>query len=87
MGGADGMPSVFRDGSEFWSGPVQGGMDDGKDTKMISDMLRKQSELLHMMEDYVEDHHKPDTFDMSDVWIGWIETIHVSFGVEYSKMT
>jgi hypothetical protein len=42
---------------------------------------------LHMMEDYVEDHHKPDTFDMSDVWIGWIETIHVSFGVEYSKMT
>jgi hypothetical protein len=36
-------------------------------------MLRKQSDLIHMVDDYVEDHHRPDTFDMSDVWkyVGW----------------
>jgi len=67
LGGADGRPSVFRDGSKFWSGPAQGGADDGEDTKVISDMLRKQSELMHLMDEYVGDHHTPDSFDMSEV--------------------
>lgn len=71
LGGADGMPSVFRgdNGSKFWSSaPMKDGTtDDLKDTKVLSEMLRKQSDLIHMVDDYVEDHHRPDTFDMSDV--------------------
>jgi hypothetical protein len=71
LGGADGMPSVFRgdNGSKFWSSaPMKDGTtDDLKDTKTVSEMLRKQSDLIHMVDDYVEDHHRPDTFDMSDV--------------------
>ena len=64
------MPSVFRDnGSKFWSSEpmTERTPDDLKDTKIISEMLRKQSDLMQSVDEYVEDHHQPNTFDMSDV--------------------
>ena len=37
-------------------------------------LLRKQSDFIHMVDDYVyEDHDRLDTFDVSKVWeyVGW----------------
>eukprot|EP00571_Detonula_confervacea_P017716 CAMPEP_0172312498 /NCGR_PEP_ID=MMETSP1058-20130122/17695_1 /TAXON_ID=83371 /ORGANISM="Detonula confervacea, Strain CCMP 353" /LENGTH=120 /DNA_ID=CAMNT_0013025977 /DNA_START=41 /DNA_END=403 /DNA_ORIENTATION=+ len=52
----------FEHGDE---GHLQG-RDDYKDTHKVAQILRAQSELKHMMEDYVNGHHE-ETFDMSDV--------------------
>eukprot|EP01083_Nonionella_stella_P037802 103027_1 len=37
-----------------------------KDTKKVTDILHAKSELKHMMNDYVNEHHE-ETFDMSNV--------------------
>ena len=42
------------------------GRDDYYDTKRVYELLQKQSELKHMMTDYVNEHHT-ETFDMSEV--------------------
>lgn len=55
---------------QFQHSEKDGGMqgrDHYVDTKHVADMLRAQSELKHMMEEYVVVHHQPETFDMYDV--------------------
>lgn len=44
------------------------GRDHWKDTKHVEQMLRAQSNFKHMVDDYIGEHHQPETFDMSDVW-------------------
>mmetsp|Transcript_9153 Transcript_9153/g.19532 ORF Transcript_9153/g.19532 Transcript_9153/m.19532 type:complete len:122 (-) Transcript_9153:249-614(-) len=43
------------------------GRDHWKDTKHVEQMLRAQSNFKHMVDDYIGEHHQPETFDMSDV--------------------
>ena len=44
------------------------GRDDYEDTKKVYKILHTQSDIKHMMNDYVQCHHE-ETFDMSDVWM------------------
>lgn len=42
------------------------GRDDYEDTKKVFDMLHTQSDMKHMMDEYVKSHHQ-ETYDMSEV--------------------
>lgn len=39
-----------------------------EETCQVKEMLLVQSKLKHMTEAYVGEHHKPETFDMSEVF-------------------
>jgi hypothetical protein len=42
--------------------------DHHKDTSQVKIMLLVQSKLKHMTDEFVGEHHQPDTFDMSEVF-------------------
>ncbi|KAL7485016.1 hypothetical protein ACHAW6_010614 [Cyclotella cf. meneghiniana] len=66
----DELEQLANELEQFQHREEDGGMqgrDHYVDTKHVADMLRAQSELKHMMEEYVVVHHQPETFDMYDV--------------------
>ena len=48
-------------------GKIQG-KDHYKDTRQVKEILEMQTKLKELTNEYIHEHHKPDTFDMSEIF-------------------
>ena len=48
-------------------GRIQG-KDHYKDTNQVKEILEMQTKLKELTNDYISEHHKPDTADLSDIF-------------------
>jgi len=67
----DELEQLANDLEDFQASETGGriqGKDHYKDTLQVKEILEMQGKLKELTNDYINDHHKPDTFDMSEIF-------------------